>query len=124
MLLKGGTTVYSGNQTSWNGKVGLMYLSDYLYTYAYGVDDTCYNDGDNCDTGTPSSGWLHNSTHQWTLFQYSSNSVGVSRVSSAGRVYSASHVANSYGVRPALHLRADISLSGSGTASDPYVIVN
>lgn len=31
-------------------KVGLMYPSDYLYTYAYGVDDKCYGNAAECAT--------------------------------------------------------------------------
>ena len=54
-----GTTVYSGHSTSWNGKIALMYPSDYIYTYALGVDNTCYTDGYNCRTnkdGTSANG--------------------------------------------------------------------
>ena len=43
-----GTRVYSGRQSLWEGNVGLLYPSDYLYTYAYGVDDICYQNGDKC----------------------------------------------------------------------------
>ena len=34
-----GTTVYRGRSTNWIGKIGLMYPSDYAYTYANGVDN-------------------------------------------------------------------------------------
>ena len=33
------------------------------------------------------------------------------------------YVNSTYGVRPVVNLRADIQLSGSGTASDPYLVV-
>ncbi len=116
-----GTTVYSGRPTSWNGKVGLMYPSDYIYTYAYGVDDTCYNNGRFCNTGTPSSGWLYNSAMQWTLSPVSKDPDIVFDASSLGLMQD-HYVAYELGVRPVVHLRSDISLSGSGTVSDPYVI--
>ncbi len=119
-----GTMVYSGRPTSWNGKVGLMYPSDYIYTYAYGVDDTCYNDGYTCNNGTPSSGWLFNSDYQWTMSPYSSNSRSVFYVYSTGYVDYSYGVTYAHGVRPVVHLRSDISLSGSGTVSDPYQIID
>ena len=117
-----GTTVYSGRPTSWSGKVGLMYPSDYVYTYAYGVDDTCYKDGYNCYTGTPSSGWLYNNDDRWTLSPTSRYSNRVFVVYSMGYVdyYS---VPNTFWVRPVVHLRSDIVLSGSGTVADPYKIL-
>ena len=118
-----GTTVYSGRPPNWTGLVGLMYPSDYAYTFANGVDDTCYSDIDNCSNGKPSSSWLYKSgTSQWTFSPYSSDAVNVFYVRSAGDVsyYIAS---NSLGVRPVLYLRSDIKLQGSGGSDDPYVII-
>ncbi len=39
-----------------------------------------------------------------------------------GDVSYAENISYSYGVRPVINLRADIKLSGSGTATDPYTI--
>ena len=117
-----GTTVYSGRPTSWSGKVGLMYPSDYIYTYAYGVDDTCYNDGNNCHTGTPSNGWLYNSAYQWMLSPLSGYSFGVFSVRSTGSVGSVD-IANTSGVRPVVYLKSDVAISNSkGTIEDPYIV--
>ena len=133
-----GITVYGENPTRWGGKVGLMYPSDYIYTYAYGVDDTCYNDGSQCveessepgaisepsSKSLPSNGWLYEYyDQQWTISARS-------HVGSATCVYSDGSVGEDgvnfrwYTVRPTVHLRSDIVLSGSGTVEDPYVIVN
>ena len=118
-----GTTVYSGRPTYWTGLVGLMYPSDYAYTFANGVDDTCYSDIYNCSKGTPSSSWLYKSgTSQWTVSPYSSSAFFVFDVRSAGNVVN-SHAFNSYGVRPVLYLQSDIKLQGSGGSDDPYVII-
>lgn len=118
-----GTTVYSGRPTNWTGLVGLMYPSDYAYTFANGVDDTCYSDIYNCSKGTPSSSWLYKSgTSQWTVSPYSSSAFFVFDVRSAGNVVN-SHAFNSYGVRPVLYLQSDIKLQGSGGSDDPYVII-
>ncbi len=117
-----GTTVYSGRPTNWKGKVGLMYPSDYAYTYAYGVDNTCYTDTYNCHNGTPNAGWLYNSADQWALSPRSDIAYALFFVNSRGYVNSLSAYAQA-GIRPTVHLRPDIKLTGSGTANDPYKIV-
>ena len=120
-----GTTVYSGRSTSWIGKIGLMYPSDYAYTYANGVDNKCYTDTYNCDTSTPSRGWLYNSVTEWLISSHSGGSYYVFRVGSAGYVsYDGSlSVTNSYGVRPSAYLISDIQLDkGTGTEDDPYTL--
>ena len=45
-----GTTIYTNRPTNWSGYVGLAYPSDYIYIFANGVDETCFNDGYNCRT--------------------------------------------------------------------------
>ena len=75
-----GTTVYSGRPTTWQGKIALMYPSDYGYATSGGSTtnrEAClakelynwdsYSDCKNND-------WLFNSTIQWTLTPNSSYS--------------------------------------------------
>jgi len=110
--------------TNWTGKVGLMYPSDYAYTFAYGVDDTCYSNTYTCNNSTPSSSWLYNSTHsQWLLAPNSSSAGSVFYVASAGRVHYGSAI-NTNGVRPVVYLKSNIELTGSGTSGDMYQIVS
>ena len=125
-----GTTVYSGRPTNWTGLVGLMYPSDYAYTFANGIDDICYTNIRNCTNNNganPSSSWLYKSgTFQWTVSPYSSTAYNVFIVNSTGYVNYAIAYTNAYGgigVRPVLYLNSDIKLDGTGTSSDPYVIV-
>ena len=121
-----GTTVYSVRSTSWIGKIGLMYPSDYAYTYANGVDNKCYTDTNNCETSTPSSGWLYNNAYQWLISPSSGSSVSAFYVGSAGFVSYGSgrgYVTNSYGVRPSAYLISSIQLDkGTGTEDDPYTL--
>ncbi len=121
-----GTTVYSGRSISWNGKIALMYPSDYTYTYALGVDNTCYTDGYSCQTnkgGTPTQGWIYNTnsnTYQWLLSPYSGLSARAFYLGGSGYV-SLSSVAGSYGVRPSLYLISNIKIdSGDGSEQNPY----
>ena len=118
-----GTTVYSGRSTNWIGKIGLMYPSDYAYTYANGVDNKCYTDTYNCDTSTPSRGWLYNSVTEWLISPYSGNSGDVFIVYSSGFVDYDYRVTGSIGVRPSAYLISDIQLDkGTGTEDDPYTL--
>ena len=128
------TTTYSGHATTWTGKVGLMYPSDYGYATAGGSttsrasclakelyiwDSSSYSDCKNND-------YLFDSGYsQLTITPYSGNSNYVFGVYTGGRVrYGIVKYTDSYnGVRPAVFLKSSISISGgSGTASDPYTL--
>ena len=125
-----GTTVYSGRPTTWQGKIALMYPSDYGYATSGGTttnreaclakelfnwDSSSYSDCKNND-------WIFNSTSQWTLTPYSSNSDLVFVVSNAGYVYR--HAAyTSFGLRPSVYLTSNVGISGGdGTMNNPYIL--
>ena len=125
-----GTKVYSGRSTSWTGKVGLMYLSDYGYATSGGAttnrasclakeltkwDDSSVSDCKNND-------WMYNSSKsQWTITsQFNTN--GVFYVDNTGYV-SSNIVYGDCGVRPVVHLNSAIKvITGSGTKESPYVL--
>ena len=132
------STVYSGHATTWTGKVGLMYPSDYLYatsgsssvsrttclsTSAYSTNSNWYN-----SSGGPcaQNDYLFDSSHwQWTISPYLGYSGGVFFVYIYGHVHDhgALNTFSNGGVRPAVFLKSSISISGgSGTASDPYTL--
>ena len=104
-----------------------MYPSDYAYTFANGVDDTCYSDTFKCKSssgGNPNSSWLYKSSNvQWTVSPLYSFPYDVFTVGNNGQV----HFSNAYyvdgGVRPVLYLRSGIKLQGSGGSDDPYEII-
>ena len=90
-----GTTTYSGHATTWTGKVGLMYPSDYGYATAggsttsrasclakelYNWDSSSYSDCKNNDYLFDSSHW------QWTITPYSGDSHDVFNVYYRGHV--------------------------------------
>ena len=103
-----------------------IFIDDDAYTFANGVDDTCYSDTYNCRSnsgGNPSSSWLYKSgTRQWTVSSRSGNANYVFFIANTGFFYS-NLANNNFGVRPVLYLRSDIKLQGSGGSDDPYVIV-
>ena len=117
-----GTTVYRGRSINWIGKIGLMYPSDYAYTYANGVDNKCYTDTINCSSSNPSSGWLYNIATEWVISPISGNSAIAFSVYSSGYLNS-DGVASSLGVRPSAYLISDIQLDkGTGIEDDPYTL--
>ena len=125
-----GTKVYSGRGTSWTGKVGLMYLSDYGYATSGGAttnrasclakeltkwDDSSVSDCKDND-------WMYNSSKsQWTITP-KFNTNGVFYVDNTGYVNS-NIVYGDCGVRPVVHLNSAIKvITGSGTKESPYIL--
>ncbi len=124
-----GTTVYSGRPTTWTGKIGLMYPSDYGYATAGGSTTnraTClstvlYNWDGSGVADCKNNDYLFKSSYvQWTLAPNSGYANGVFDVYSRGNVFG--NLADfAYGVRPALYLKSSISVgSGNGTSTSPY----
>ena len=120
-----GTIVYSGYSINWIGKIGLMYPSDYAYTYADGVDNKCYTDTFNCRTSNtdfiPSSGWLYNKANQWLISPNSGDSFSAFGVRAAGSVHFRLGVVGSGSARPSTYLISSIQIDkGTGTVDNPY----
>ena len=118
-----GTTVYSGRPTSWTGLVGLMYRSDYAYTFANGVNDECYLGSSSCYDQSSDITWLYRKNNDKITISpyYSSNNIIYIDFSGTG--YTTQGVNLSSFKYPVVYLRSDIKLDGTGTSSDPYVIV-
>mgnify|MGYP005792508599 CR=1 FL=1 len=123
-----GTRVYSGHATEWEGKIALMYPSDFGYATSGGSTGrvTClnYNLNDWDDySDCYNNDWLnYSSAIQWTLTSRYSTSNHVFYVTNSGRVnYSVAY--GSYVVRPSLYLASNVSIKGgTGTESDPYTL--
>ena len=126
-----GTTVYSGHSTSWIGKVGLMYPSDYGYATSggsstnrnsclakelYNWDSSGYSDCKNND-------WMYNGNiWQWTMSPRADDSYFVFYVYGTGDVSNFSATDTLAG-RPVVYLKSTIKvISGSGTTSSPYIL--
>ena len=124
-----GTTVYSGRSTSWIGKVGLMYPSDYGYAtsgnsstsrstclakemYNWDGLSVCYQND-----------WLFKSSYMWTLSPYSSYSSYVFDVYYSGFVNSNDAGNYNVGVWPVVHLKSTIKvITGTGSSNDPFIL--
>lgn len=138
-----GTNVYNSRSSYWIGKVAVIYPSDYAYTYAYGVNDRCYNNGNACDYGLSIGSWMYNmhfdssntkvdttpnNNHEkkytWTLSPRSDNPNTPFIVVSSGKVqFGGGGVASDGVVIPTVYLNADAAaLEGDGTLLDPYML--
>ncbi len=119
--------------TTWNGKIGLMYPSDYGYATSGGstsnrtscLNKELYNWDSSSYSNCKNNDWLYNSSSwQWTLSPYanSSRASNVFNVDYTGTVnnYNATYAGL---VRPSVYLISKTSiLSGEGTLENPYEI--
>ena len=126
-----GTTVYSEHATTWTGKVGLMYPSDYGYATAGGATTNraaCLAKELNNWDGSGVSDCKNNdylyksSYYKWTLAPDSSDAFYVFGVDTRGSVSDNFADNGSYSVRPVAFLKSNISITdvGLGTAESPF----
>ena len=117
-----GTTVYSGRPTTWTGKVGLMYPSDYGYAVLASSCARTTNLGSYDTTACAGNNWLKTGSFQWTMTPKSSNSFYVFNVDFTGSLNDYGADAG-YGVRPSIYLKSNIAvMGGDGSIDFPYVI--
>ena len=119
-LAERGMTTSSGNALYWDGKVGLMYPSD--YGYAAGNDCVTNTAPNRYSGGCRDKDWLYRSnSNEWTLTPYASDAYSVWCVNYGLASYGISYIP--LGSRPTFYLKSDISITGgTGTEQDPYLV--
>ena len=126
-----GITVYGDHATTWTGKIGLMYPSDYGYATSGGTTkdraaclaEKLYNWSSSDFSDCKDNDYLFKSNyHQWTLAPDSTDTANVFAVSRSGFVSTRGQISfYSDAVRPALFLKSNIQVDkGAGTSTDPY----
>ncbi len=103
--------------------VGLMYPSDYGYTYGKGVSKACY---DNLHACNGVGGWLYNKEYQWTISPlfYIGNNIFV--IYTNGNMDRTAQPSDSFMGRPVVYLKPEIEFKKGdydGSASKPYELV-
>ncbi len=117
--------------TTWTGKIGLMYPSDYGYATSGGSTTdrtTCLNKellnwGNSSVSDCKNNDWLFNNSYQWTLSPraLSSNANGAFIVRMSGDLAVGAY--STYGVRPVVYLKSNVKISsGTGSQDDPFVL--
>ncbi len=111
------------NELTWIGRVGLIYPSDFGYTFSKGVETTCFDNLKDCTKGKESVSWLYKNENQWTITSLKNNENNVFTISNTGNLTSARTDSEENTVRPVVYLKYDISIiGGTGTLEDPYII--
>ena len=111
-------------KNTWDGKIALIYPSDYGYA---STNQACRNNmisSTNNVHDCKNENWLFNSADQWTLSPFSGYVLHVFSVNSGG-VFSGSAAGGASSVRPVLFLKSDVVITGgTGDEKDPYTISN
>ena len=111
----------SSSSTTYNAKIGLMYVSEYGYAASPENWNTASYNYDN-DTNR-NNNWMYMGVTEWTISRRSSGTGDAFYVYGGGSVVSNGVHYGSYGVRPSFSLESDVVLSGgTGSASDPFRI--
>ena len=119
-LAERGKVTSSGNSLYWNGKIGLIYVSD--YGYAAGNDCVINTNINSFGTSCKSKDWIYySSNYLWTMTPNSSSTFGVMELAMGFAYSSLSNYTSS--VSPVFYLDKDVVItSGTGTSSDPYLV--
>ena len=112
----------SASTTTYDAKIGLMYVSDYYYSAspsAWTLVGYNSNDATKDYRAAKTTNWLYLGSTEWTISRNSGVTVNAFVVISAGNVYD-NYVTNSFAVRPSFNLLSSTTyVSGSGSMSDP-----
>ena len=112
----------SASTTTYDAKIGLMYVSDYYYSAspsAWTLVGYNSNDATKDYRAAKTTNWLYLGSYEWTISRYSDDTNRAFFVNSTGLV-SYIIVTDRNGVRPSFNLESSVKyVSGSGSMSDP-----
>ncbi len=114
--------VNNENSTTWNGKIALPTVSEYLRTNSNSNCKTLSLNNNNSST-CKNTTWMFNSISWWILSLRSGTSDYVFGVSSNGDVLNYIASFTGYAVRPAITLSSEVQITGGdGSQSNPYTL--
>ena len=119
------TTNSQDNKTEYSAKIGLMYVSDYMYA---APQDKWTLVGYNSDASkdyraATSVNWMYMGLYEWTISRRADYSYSAFIVNYTGNVDYGNVGGYAYGVRPVFNLSSSVNyVSGSGTAADPILV--
>ena len=121
---KNNCNIWYGNQATWNGKIALLYPSD--FGYASNTSNWSKDYKEAYSNGISLNNWMYNniSYASWFLAPASDDPDGVSGVISGGGLHS-DYANNDDGLAlsPVLSLGSQtMIISGSGSINDPYLL--
>ena len=109
-------------ETNYKSKIGLMYVTDYVYGAIPEDWDTTVDNYADDGVTDPNNNWIYMGYSDWTISRCSGFLNFAFSVAYRGFV--SDGIVNNYnGVRPSFYLEPSVVLTGgTGTASDPYRI--
>ena len=114
--------VSAENSTTWNGKIALPTVSEYLRTNSNSNCKTLFSNNGNYETCRNTT-WMSDSNLWWTLSPSSSGSSDVFRVFSNGLVNNNFASSPDTVVRPTITLSSEVQITGGdGSQNNPYQI--
>ncbi len=114
--------------STWTGKVGLMYPSDYGYATnstngaceSISMDYWHINEEAKIYCSGSNYNWLVNvDNNQWTMTAVSNTAANMATMAKVGTIGSGS-AAGSNNARPVLYLNSNVKISGKGTVEEPF----
>ena len=114
------------NSNKWTGKIALPTVSEYLR--ANNNKGSCGTLSlNNNSSGCLTTNWMDNDVtnsigYAWTISISMNDNYSTFAISYNGGVYLYDAYQAYRGVRPTLYLSSEVSLTGSGTQTDPYVV--
>ena len=120
------TTNSTDNATEYSAKIGLTYVSDYMY--AAPQDKWTLVGYDRSDASkdyraATSVNWMYMGLYEWTISRIANYSRSAFGVADTGNGNNLDIGDNAFGVRPVFNLSSSVNYaSGSGTAVDPIVV--
>ena len=125
-------SVNEEKKETWDGKIGLMNVTDYVKASTNSVCTSVnvYNSNSSCYNNSDTHNWIFASldyTYSWTIAPYHDPTDPtvyslVFFVSDDGHVDLDVAINNEIGVAPVLYLSSNISLEGKGTFNSPYTL--
>ena len=118
------TQIKNENATKWNGKVALVTVSEYLRSNSNKNSCGSLSLNNANYSSCVNTGWMYTTAVSWwwTLSPRSGTSDYVFYVTNYGTVSESRADTPLVAVRPAVYLSSEVTLTGSGTQSDPYEI--
>ena len=119
------TTNSQDSKTEYSAKIGLMYVSDYMYA---APQDKWTLVGNNSDASTDyraatSVNWMYMGLAEWTISRNAGYSYYAFFVVDTGYVTYNIVSSSAFGARPVFNLTSSVNYaSGSGTAADPILV--
>ena len=119
------TTNSTDNKTEYSAKIGLMYVSDYMYAAPQdkwtlvGYSNIASSDYRAATT----SNWMYMGYYEWTISRYADRSNVAFAVGSAGNASSSTVDGGAFGARPVFYLSSSVTyVEGDGAQNSPIRI--